>query len=123
MNQPTILVIDDHVSLANAFSLVLQRAGFQVHVANSAEHGLRLAQEHRVNAVILDLRMPFINGAGFLYRLRALPAHAATPVMVVTGTTIDEEMASELAELGAVVRYKPLDIARLLSEVDALLAA
>jgi DNA-binding response OmpR family regulator len=123
MTGQTILVVDDHVSLANAFSLVLRNAGFEVRVANTAADGLKIAKEQRVDAVILDLRMPFINGAGFLYRLRSIPDHAATPVMVVTGATVEGEMAQELAELGAVVRFKPLDVPSLLTEIDHLLPA
>ena len=117
----TILVIDDHVSLAKAFALVLEREGYAVHTAHTAEHGLRLAQNEHPAAIILDLRMPFINGAGFLYRLRESPGHSDTPVMVVTGESVNDETRAELAGLRAVVRFKPLGVTELLAEVRALL--
>ena len=116
----TILVVDDHVNLAKAFAFVLHRAGYRVHTANAAEEGLRLARCERPSAIVLDLRMPFINGAGFLYRLRDCPEHRDTPVLVVTGGAVDEQMRSELADLRAVVRFKPLGMTQLLAEVDAL---
>ena len=81
---PTILVIDDHEMLARAFAMALEREGYDVHTAYTAEHGLRLAKSEHPAAIILDLQMPFINGAGFLYRLRTSPEHSQTPVMVVT---------------------------------------
>jgi len=117
----TILVIDDHVSLALAFALVLEREGYVVHTAHTAEDGLRLAHSEHPAAIILDLRMPFINGTGFLYRLRASPRHRDTPVMVVTGAAVNEETRAELTDLRAVVRFKPLGMTELLTAVRALL--
>jgi DNA-binding response OmpR family regulator len=118
----TLLVIDDHVSLARAFALALERAGYIVHVAQTAEDGLRLAQSERPAAIVLDLRMPFINGTGFLYRLRALQPHCATPVMVVTGADVSDDLRAELTALHAVLRFKPFPLSELVTEVGALLS-
>jgi DNA-binding response OmpR family regulator len=119
-DQP-ILVIDDNVNLAKGFALVLQRSGYRVNVAHTAEEGLRLAHADNPAAVIVDFRMPFINGAGFLYRLRASAKHVNTPVLVVTAAAVTEETRAQLAELRAELRYKPLGVLDLLSEVGALL--
>jgi DNA-binding response OmpR family regulator len=119
---PTVLVIDDQVTLARAFALALESAGYVVYTAHTAEDGLRLAQSEHPAAITLDVRMPFINGTGFLYRLRALPQHHDTPVMVVTGAPVNEELRAELADLRAVVRFKPLGVADLIKEVGALLS-
>ena len=121
MSEQTILVVDDHVNLARAFAMALEHEGYVVHTAHTAEDGLRLAQTEHPAAIILDLRMPFINGTGFLYRLREYPQHTDTPVMVVTGESVNEEMRADLTELRAVLRFKPLGMAQLLAEVDALL--
>jgi len=120
---PTILVIDDHEMLARAFAMALEREGYDVHTAYTAEHGLRLANSEQPAAIILHPPMPFINGAGFLYRLRTSPEHSHTPVMVVTGGVVSEETRAELADLQAVIRFKPLGMVELLTEVRALLAA
>jgi two-component system, OmpR family, manganese sensing response regulator len=118
-DQP-ILIIDDNVNLAKGFALVLQRSGYRVNVAHTAEEGLRLAQADNPAAVVVDFRMPFINGAGFLYRLRACAKHANTPVLVVTAAAVTDEMRAQLAELRAELRFKPLGVQDLLSEVAAL---
>jgi two-component system, OmpR family, manganese sensing response regulator len=118
-DQP-ILIIDDNVNLAKGFALVLQRSGYRVNVAHTAEEGLRLAQADNPAAVVVDFRMPFINGAGFLYRLRACAKHANTPVLVVTAAAVTDEMRAQLAELRAELRFKPLGVQDLLSEVGAL---
>ena len=118
-----ILIIDDNVNLARGFALVLQQHGYRAHVAHTAEDGLRQAETDHPAAIILDLRMPYINGAGFLYRLRSCPKYQATPVLVVTGAALNEEMRAELADLGAVVRFKPLGALDLLAATGALLHA
>jgi two-component system, OmpR family, manganese sensing response regulator len=119
LDQP-ILIIDDNVNLAKGFALVLQRSGYRVNVAHTAEEGLRLAQADNPAAVVVDFRMPFINGAGFLYRLRACAKHANTPVLVVTAAAVTDEMRAQLAELRATLRFKPLGVQDLLAEVGAL---
>jgi two-component system, OmpR family, phosphate regulon response regulator PhoB len=117
----TVLVVDDDVSLARLVGLALVRAGYVVHIAHTAEDGLRLAQSEHPAAIIVDLRMPFINGTGFLYRLRASPQHRDTPVLVVTGESASDEMRADMAALRAVLRFKPLGMSELITEVSALL--
>ena len=118
----TVLVVDDDVSLARLEGLALVRAGYVVHIAHTAEDGMRLAQSEQPAAIIVDLRMPFINGTGFLYRLRACPQHRDTPVMVVTGEAESAEMRADMAALRAVLRFKPLGMGELINEVGALLS-
>jgi DNA-binding response OmpR family regulator len=120
--ETTILVIDDNVTLAQAFARVLMGAGYRVHISHTAEEGLRMARMEPPDAIILDVRMPFVNGIGFLYRLRESATHSHIPVMVVTGASLDDETSEELRELRAVVRYKPLGVAELLAETSLLLA-
>jgi DNA-binding response OmpR family regulator len=116
----TILIIDDNVTLARGFAQGLTNAGYRVHLAHTAEDGLLFAQGERPDAIILDMRMPFVNGVGFLYRLRELAEHAQTPVMVLTGESVNEETRAEIEALGGVLRFKPLGLSDLLKETRAL---
>jgi DNA-binding response OmpR family regulator len=117
---PTILIVDDHVALAQGFALALERSGYRALVANSAEFALHEAQTYHPAAIVLDFQMPMINGVGFLYRLRADANLRPTPVLVVTGQSLADEVLSELRELGADVRVKPIGVAELLIAVAAL---
>ncbi len=88
---------------------MLRLEGYQVRTAVSAEKGLIEAQQSHPDAIILDLRMPLVDGLGFLRRLRAHEEHAATPVAIVTGDYfLDDAVSAELRELGAELRFKPL---------------
>lgn len=104
----TILVIDDDQTVTETFATALHREGFNVRTAMNAENGLREATSSHADAIILDLRMPLINGIGFLYRLRNWDEHRHTPVAVVTGAVVDDSTQAELSELGAELRFKPL---------------
>jgi DNA-binding response OmpR family regulator len=118
---PTILVVDDNVTLAGAVARMLTSAGYTVQTAFTAEDGFNLAKAREPAAIVLDLSMPFVNGVGLLFRLRALPALARTPVLIVTGMTLTEETRADLATLGAVIRFKPLEMSELLTEIRDLL--
>ena len=105
----TILIVDDDEGVTQTFARMLTLEGFQVRTAFNAETGLRVATESHPNAIILDLRMPLIDGLGFLRRLRAQDSQRQTPVAIVTGDYfLDDSVADELRALGAELRFKPL---------------
>ena len=107
----TILIVDDDEGVTQTFARMLTLDGFQVRTAFNAETGLRVATESRPNAIILVLRMPLVDGLGFLRRLRSQDNQRATPtpVAIVTGDYfLDDAVADELRQLGAELRFKPL---------------
>ena len=105
----TILIVDDDEGVTQTFARMLKLEGFQVRTAINAETGLKLANESQPNAIILDLRMPLVDGLGFLRRLRSQDDQRATPVAIVTGDYfLEDSVANELRELGAELRFKPL---------------
>ena len=107
----TILIVDDDEGVTQTFARMLTLEGFQVRTAFNAETGLRVATESHPNAIILDLRMPLVDGLGFLRRLRSQDSQRTepTPVAIVTGDYfLDDAVADELRQLGAELRFKPL---------------
>jgi len=116
-----VLIVDDDESTVRMFAQILKLEGYDVRTAASAEVGLREFEASHPDAIILDLRMPFINGLGLLYRLRAGEHSHRTPVVVVTGDQcIDDSLLNELRELGAEVRFKPLWVEDLVSVARSL---
>ncbi|GAB4375942.1 MAG: response regulator [Acidobacteriota bacterium] len=59
---PTILIVDDEDNLRLLYRKELEDEGFEVLEAASAEEGLRLFEQHRPDLVVLDIRMPGMNG-------------------------------------------------------------
>jgi DNA-binding response OmpR family regulator len=104
-----ILIVDDDEGVTQTFARMLRLEGYQVHTAMTAEKGLQEAEHSHPDAIILDLRMPLVDGLGFLRRLRAHHEHSTTPVAIVTGDYfLDDAVSAELRQLGAELRFKPL---------------
>ena len=105
----TILIVDDDEGVTQTFARMLKLEGFEVRTAMNAETGLVEAQEVRPDAIILDLRMPLVDGLGFLRRLRAQDEQRRTPVAIVTGDYfLDDNVSAEIRQLGAELKFKPL---------------
>ncbi|MGH9372022.1 MAG: response regulator [Vicinamibacterales bacterium] len=105
----TILIVDDDRSVADTFARMLKLEGFGVATALSADAGLEIANTVRVDAIILDMRMPIKTGLQFLRLVRARPELAEVPVAIVTGDYfLSEPVQNELRTLGASIRFKPL---------------
>ena len=99
--------------------LVLE--GYNVRAAVSAEAGLLEAESAHPDAILLDLRMPMVDGLAFLRRLRAREDTHKTPVAIVTGDYfLDDTISNELHGLGAEVFFKPLWIEDLVRITQAL---
>ena len=120
-NRGALLVIDDDQQTTETFARMLRLEGYQVRTALSAETGLQEAESKPPDAIILDLRMPLVDGLGFLYRLRNRAEHRDTPVAIVTGDYgLDDLVASELTQLGARLYFKPLWLDDLLAVANTL---
>jgi two-component system response regulator PrrA len=105
----TILVADDDEGVTQTFARMLRLEGYDVRTAMNAETGLREADKSHPDAIILDLRMPLVDGLGFLRRLRSRDEQRDTPVAIVTGDYfLDDQVSAELRELGAEFKFKPL---------------
>jgi DNA-binding NtrC family response regulator len=117
---PTVLLVDDQQEVLQLFSRGLEVAGYRVLTADSVESAMQIVDADPPDAVLVDLRMPYINGMGMLYRLRE--QHARMPVAIMTGMqNIDRETLQEIAALDASIHYKPLSIVQIQQIVDGLL--
>jgi CheY-like chemotaxis protein len=118
-----LLVIDDDQGVRRVFDRVLKRRGHDVRTAATADEGLHELRAFHPEAILLDLRMPLINGFGFLYRLRTNPELRDVPVAVITGDRwLDKDSLGELRTLGAEVWHKPLSVDQVITIADGLLA-
>jgi two-component system OmpR family response regulator len=107
--QKTILIVDDDEGVAQTFARMLKLEGYTVRTAISGEIGLQAAAAFRPDAIILDFRMPLVDGLEFMRQLRAAEQSGATPVAIVTGDYfLDDMVSAELKALGAQIEFKPL---------------
>jgi signal transduction histidine kinase/CheY-like chemotaxis protein len=94
----TVLVVEDDSHSAELLSVYLEGAGYRVALARDGAEGLELARRLRPRAVVLDILLPRLDGWELLARLKADPATADSPVVVVS--MLDER--SKGLALGAV---------------------
>jgi len=80
----TVLVIDDEASVRDLMQRFLTKEGFRVVTASGGEDGLRYARELRPDAITLDVMMPGMDGWAVLSALKADPAVADIPVIMLT---------------------------------------
>jgi two-component system nitrogen regulation response regulator GlnG len=78
----TLLIVDDEEAISWALRKAFERQGHKVGVAASAETALAMAGKLRPDAIILDVRLPGMDGLTALARLREITRNA--PVIVVT---------------------------------------
>ena len=79
----TVLVIDDEDGIRNLLDTLLSRKGHEVVLASNGLRGLELFRRKRPDVVVLDLKMPEMNGLAVLQRVRQL--NPTQPVVILTG--------------------------------------
>jgi CheY-like chemotaxis protein len=117
MNESRILVVDDDPQTLDTVRDILRGAGYEVATARSGRDALgRLLDEQQPALIILDMRMPVMDGREFLTITRAYHRLAQIPVMVMTAV----ELQPHLAESVEVVMRKPFRPDELLANAEAL---
>jgi two-component system nitrogen regulation response regulator GlnG len=96
--KPKILVVDDEPSICWGFDRMLRDDGYEVLTASSAEAGLKLAAQHPIALVLLDVRLPGEDGLTALPKFREVTGDAPIVVMTAFG---DLETAVRAVSQGA----------------------
>jgi DNA-binding response OmpR family regulator len=78
-----ILVVDDEPGIRNLLDTLLRRKGYDVVLAESGQKGLDLFRRERPDVIVLDLKMPGMDGLSVLQQVRSLDSKK--PVIVLTG--------------------------------------
>jgi excisionase family DNA binding protein len=97
---PLVLIVDDDARLREFVRVNLEMEGYAVREAASAEDGLAALEEEAPDLILLDVKMPKVDGWAMLRRVREKHGVAAIPVIMFSGK-LDEGSASAAAERGA----------------------
>jgi DNA-binding response OmpR family regulator len=88
----TILVVDDDPKIVRVVEINLTQEGYRVRTAADGEEALAAVAQERPDLVLLDVMMPRMDGFETLKRLKADPASADIPVVMLTARAQDEDV-------------------------------
>lgn len=92
-----ILVIDDDIAITELMSMLLKTHGFDVVTTNSGAEGVKLAEEKKPHAILLDLMMPDMDGWQVCKSIRAF---SNAPILVLSAVN-DPRMVATVLDSGA----------------------
>ena len=101
-----ILVIEDDRILRKACETSLAKRGFVLLTASNGEEGIRQAEEHLPDLILLDMRMPKLTGAETLTALKQNEKTRTIPVLILSNSSSEESMqkAETLGAAGYLVK-------------------
>jgi two-component system, cell cycle response regulator DivK len=116
-----ILIIEDDSKSQKLVRDLLTFKGYEIIEAETGEEGVRLAQERRPSLVLMDIRLPGIDGIEALGRLRAEVATRGIPVMAMTASVMAGDRQKVLDAGFDAFQSKPLKIKDFVAAVEQLL--
>lgn len=120
MNKARILIVEDEPNIVESLSFILRRAGFDVDTVTDGAEALDRVRRQSFSALILDIMLPGMNGFDVLRAIRAEPALAALPVVVLTakGQANDRRMAEAIGASAFIT--KPFSNSEVVERVSSL---
>ncbi len=116
---PCLLIVDDDEGMRDTLADILEGTSYVVELAAHGEMALDMIRVQAFDLVLMDVRMPILDGIETLKRIRAL--RPGLPVILMSGNTGESAVATVRQEATAIVP-KPLDLPRLIPLIHAMLA-
>jgi two-component system cell cycle response regulator DivK len=117
-----ILIVEDNDKNRKLVRDVLTFKGYEVIETETGEEGVRLAQERGPSLVLMDIRLPGIDGVEALRRLRAEETTREIPIMAMTASVMSEDRQKIMAAGFDGYQSKPINVTDFVAAVAQLLA-
>jgi CheY-like chemotaxis protein len=115
---PTVLIVDDELSIRNMLVEVLQLEGYPTETATNGREAIDVLAHSGPRVVLLDLLMPVLNGRGVMNELRAMPGERAKHKIVLVSAVNNLEASQDLEADGTL--QKPFTVPQLLNVLAGL---
>ena len=116
-----VLIVDDEQGIRDSLQQVFEAKHFEVRVAQNGAEGLRAFPEFEPDLVILDLRMPEMNGYQFMAALRAEEWGSAVPIIVISAYNSAEERVKGFEAGATDFVVKPFEFEELYARINKIL--
>jgi CheY-like chemotaxis protein len=120
VTQPVILVVDDDDLNREVMDAYLSAEDYTVYLAHNGTTGLQMSADLRPNLIILDVKMPDMDGYEVCYALKQNAHTRPIPVMIMTGFNSPEDRAKGIASGADAFVPRPFDAEDLLKKVRIL---
>ncbi len=117
----TILIADDEPNIVAAVEFLLQRSGYEVHVARNGDEALKLVEACNPDLVLLDVMMPVRSGYEVCKRIRENDAWRHIKIIMLSAKGRDAEVTKGLAIGADLYVTKPFSTQDLMGKISALL--
>ena len=117
--RPAILLIDDRLEMLGIHAAYLQKHGYRTLLADSGTTGLAFARHYRPELIVLDQSMPDRTGIEVTRELKADPATAHIPILLMTALSYGAVGAAAIEAGCEAFLSKPIEPSRLLREIEA----
>ncbi|MCZ6653553.1 MAG: response regulator [Planctomycetota bacterium] len=121
MNRKKILIVDDDRQVSLALSIRLKAADYDVAVAGDGENALEKLTASVPDVVLLDMRMPGIDGLEVMRRMKQDPRLANIPVIFVSANAQETAKRAALNAGGKIFLEKPFESRALLEAIQRVL--
>ncbi|MFQ5867778.1 MAG: PleD family two-component system response regulator [bacterium] len=112
-----VLLVDDEPDISKTVVFRLKKAGYQIITAENGKTGLELARKERPDLILLDLRVPVMDGCEVCQRLKSDDNFKEIPVIFLTASMVDK-ITDKIKEFGAEdYIIKPFESEELLNKV------
>ena len=120
--RPPLLVIDDSLTTRMLEQSILESAGYDVDLADSAEEGLSKARQRHYGVFVVDVEMPGMDGFEFVAEARADPTLREVPAILVTSrSSVEDRRRGEQVGSRAYIVKAEFDQGRLLKTIQGLI--
>lgn len=119
----TVLLVEDSDAIRDAFTILLEDAGYAVLGAGTGEEALRLAAEHAPDLMLLDMGLPDMTGLEVVRQVKSVPATAGIAVVAVTGRDEEADRRACLAAGCTAYLVKPVNTQKLVRDLPGFMAA
>ncbi|HET7238852.1 MAG TPA: response regulator [Terrimicrobiaceae bacterium] len=118
-----ILVVDDDPVISKVFTVMLQRADFEVDVAEDGLKGVEMWENGNYDLVLMDVQMPRMNGfeATYTIREKEQARGGRIPIVAVTGYALEKDKEECLAAGMDTYMSKPIDFKKCIEMIHAII--
>ncbi|MDA1129682.1 MAG: response regulator [Chloroflexi bacterium] len=116
-----IMVVDDEPRMLSTITVILEDAGYDVYGVDDGYKAIELASSENFSLVFMDINLPGMDGLEAFRQVKSFSP--GTPVIMMTGYSVEDLIRQALEEGAYTVLYKPFNVDRLLVAVDGVLDA